>query len=91
MKVYLRSYKIPTVLIIMGALMCIAASLTIAEHYISELFWFGSICLAMGILGWLSVQFGNFISRRRLRMKALEKSQVKSPVKTPSRTRKYPF
>ena len=91
MKVYLRSYKIPTVLIIMGALMCIAASLTIAEHYISELFWFGSICLALGILGWLSVQLGNYMSRRRLRIKALEKTQAKPAIKAPSRTRKYPF
>ncbi len=91
MKVYLRSYKIPTVLIIMGALMCIAASLTIAEHYIGELFWFGSICLALGILGWLSVQLGNFLSRRRLRVKAMEKAKAKPAVKTASRTRKYPF
>jgi len=91
MKVYLRSYKIPTVLIIMGALMCIAASLTIAENYISELFWFGAICLALGILGWLSVQLGNYMSKRRLRMKAAEKAKAKPAVKTPSRNRKYPF
>ena len=91
MKVYLRSYKIPTVLIIMGALMCIAASLTIAEHYIDELFWFGSICLALGILGWLSVQLGNYMSKRRLRMKAQDKVNAKPAVNTPSRTRKYPF
>jgi len=91
MKVYLRSYKIPTVLIIMGALMCIAASLTIAENYIAELFWFGSICLALGILGWLSVQLGNYMSKRRLRMRALEKTKVKPAANTPSRTRKYPF
>ena len=90
MKVYLRSYKIPTVLIIMGALMCIASSLTIAEHYISELFWFGAFCVLLGILGWLSVQLGSYISRKRIRTKS-QQTVPKQQTKVPARRGKYPF
>lgn len=90
MKVYLRSYKIPTVLIIMGSLMCIASSLTIAEHYISELFWFGVFCVMLGILGWLSVQLGSYISRKRIRSKT-QQTAAKQQSRAPARTGKYPF
>ena len=90
MKVYLRSYKIPTVLIIMGALMCIAASLTIAEHYISELFWFGAACMLLGIFGWLSVQLGNYMAKRRVRAKVQAKKAAPQ-TKSPTRVRQYPF
>lgn len=92
MKLYLRSYKIPTVLIIMGSLMCIAASLQFAENFIELLFGLGTVCVCLGILGWLSVQFGNFLSRRRIRAKV--DAKVKAPAKSTKaagRMRQYPF
>lgn len=69
MKFYLRTYRIPMVLIIMGALMSIAASLRFAENYVSELFWFGILCIALGVLGWLSVQAMKILRRRTAKSK----------------------
>ena len=93
MKVYLRSYKIPTILIIMGSSMCIAASLQFTVDYVSLLFWLGVGCLFLGILGWLSIQFGNYMSKRRVRAKAQENTQTikKSPKRPGSMRRQYPF
>jgi len=57
MKVYIRSYRIPTVLIIMGGIMTIMASTTMAvTEYAIWLFVYGTVCLLLGIFGWLGVQ-----------------------------------
>jgi len=56
MKVYIRSYRIPTVLIIMGGIMTIMASSTLADSYEAWLFIYGTVCLLLGIFGWLGVQ-----------------------------------
>ena len=57
MKVYIRSYRIPTVLIIMGGIMAIVASTTMAvDKYAIFLFIYGTVCLLLGIFGWLGVQ-----------------------------------
>ena len=56
MKVYIRSYRIPTVLIIMGGIMTIMASTTMADQYEIWLFVYGTVCLLLGIFGWLGVQ-----------------------------------
>ena len=56
MKVYIRSYRIPTVLIIMGGIMTIMASSTLAANYEVWLFIYGTVCLLLGIFGWLGVQ-----------------------------------
>ena len=56
MKVYIRSYRIPTVLIIMGGIMTIMASTTLVDQYEIWLFVYGTVCLLLGIFGWLSVQ-----------------------------------
>ena len=70
MKVYIRSYRIPTVLIIMGGIMTIMASSTLAANYEVWLFIYGTVCLLLGIFGWLGVQIpkalrGMFRSRSR--------------------------
>jgi hypothetical protein len=70
MKVYIRSYRIPTVLIIMGGIMTIMASSTLADNYEVWLFIYGTVCLLLGIFGWLGVQIpkalrGMFRSRSR--------------------------
>ena len=56
MKVYIRSYRIPTVLIIMGGIMTIVASSTLANELKWFLFWYGTVCLFLGIMGWLGIQ-----------------------------------
>ena len=56
MKVYIRSYRIPTVLIIMGGIMSIMASWEMAHRYQIWLFVYGTVCLLLGIFGWLGVQ-----------------------------------
>ena len=58
MKVYIRSYKIPTVLIIIGGAIVVMSG----SSFITRFEWFllvvGSICLFLGIMGWASVQIG---------------------------------
>jgi uncharacterized membrane protein len=56
MKVYIRSYRIPTVLLIMGSIMCIMATSIAADKYEMALFAYGTICLFFGLMGWLGVQ-----------------------------------
>jgi len=61
MRVYLRSYRIPTVLIIMGSIMCIAATLSVSVQYTDILFYEGLFCVSLGILGWVIPSFVRFL------------------------------
>ena len=56
MKVYIRSYRIPTVLIIVGGIMVMMAASVAANKYEIWLFAYGTVCLFLGIMGWLGVQ-----------------------------------
>ncbi len=67
MRYYLPKYQIPSNLIIIGGLMCIAASLEFAENYVKNLFWFGALCIFIGILGWIWVQVKATLARNRNR------------------------
>ncbi len=58
MKVYIRSYKIPTVLIIVGGAITVMSGSTFTDKFEWFLLVVGVFCLALGIAGWASVQVG---------------------------------
>jgi hypothetical protein len=62
MKVYIRSYRIPTVLIIVGGAMVVMAASVAADKYEIWLFIYGTVCLFLGIIGWLGVQISKSLS-----------------------------
>lgn len=88
MKVYMRSYKIQTVLIVMGAVMCTASALVVTVRREEQLWTLGLVCLIMGIASWLFIQVDKLrreaAMRRRREMLRRQKVQSPSPtVRTP--------
>ena len=83
MKVYMRSYKIQTVLIVMGAIMCTASALVVTVRKEEQLWMLGLLCLAMGIASWLFIQVDKLrreaAMRRRREMLRKQKPQSASP------------
>lgn len=67
MKVYMRSYKIQTVLIVMGSIMCTASTLEAAIRRQEALWLLGLLCLGIGILSWLWIQVDKALKARQVR------------------------
>ncbi len=87
MKVYMRSYKIQTVLIVMGSVMCIASSVEPAVRNQGPLWLLGLTCLFMGILSWLAIQVDKVLRARELRRRReLLRQQKAAPATQTMRT-----
>ena len=67
MKVYMRSYKIQTILIVMGSIMCIASSVEPTVRNEDQLWFLGLLCLVMGVVSWLLIQLEKILKAREFR------------------------
>ena len=90
MKVYMRSYKIQTVLIVMGAIMCTASTLEWSVRNTDWLWILGLFCLGLGIASWFAMQVDRIrreaeMKKRREALRAQKAQQGSSGVKTPIR------
>lgn len=88
MKVYMRSYKIQTVLIIMGSIMCTASTLESSVRWQERLFAIGLICLVMGIASWGAVQIDK--ARRTAELKRRRETMKQQKAQTPAQTVRGP-
>jgi len=85
MKVLVKSYRIPMVLLIMGPIVMIASSLSVAERYVGELHTIGWLFIILGLLGWLLPE----ISRTMRKSAARRSTYAQQPTAPPRRTRPY--
>jgi hypothetical protein len=86
----MRSYKIQTVLIVMGSIMCIASSVEPTVRNQEPLWLLGLTCLFLGILSWLAIQVDKMLRAREVRRRrelmrqqkaAPAQQTLRSPVK----------
>ena len=88
LKVYMRSYKIQTVLIVMGSIMCIASSVESTVRNQDQMWFLGLTCLFIGVASWLLIQLEKMIKARefRRRREALRAQKTQPAAQTTVRT-----
>ena len=81
----MRTYiRLPSVLVIMGAIMAMTATLEVAVRYTDTLFTVGMIFVVIGITSWVIIQIYNYlriIEARRIRAERAKLASGKDSAK----------
>jgi hypothetical protein len=92
MKVYRKVYRMQTVLVVMGSLMCMMAAHASAVRLYDSLFLLGFCCIVIGIGSWLFSLIRVYRRGREARMRRereLQKRTTPSPQRGATNTMRW--